>query len=122
MSFLTGPLDVISLVVAAQLRLACAVLFGELVIRIQRVIAAGIKEAAVNLIVARSGRKADDRARCLPILGTVGVPDHLEFGDGVDCGIDQDGAVRSDVVVVDAVDQEQVVRVRIAVDGEVDAA
>ena len=58
----------------------------------------------------------------LTIFRTVRVADHLEFGDRVDRGINKDGAVRSDVVVVDAVHQEQVVRVRVSVDGEVHAA
>src|SRR5260370_22954475 len=82
---------VISVVVAAQLGLTRLVLFGEVVICIECVIASRIEHAAVNLVRAGSRRKADDLARCLTILRAVGVPDHLEFGDGVDCGIDQDG-------------------------------
>ena len=102
---------VVSIVVAAQFGLACVVLIGDVVVGIECIIAAGVEEAAVKFVRTRLGRKADDGARCLTILCAVGVADHFEFSDGVDCRIDENSAVRSDVIVVDAVDQEQIVGV-----------
>src|ERR1700693_6305141 len=76
----------------------------------------------MELIFASFRGDADDRARSLSILWTVGVAQHFEFSDGIRRGINQDRSVRTNVVVVHAVDQEQVVRIRIAVYGKVAAA
>ena len=68
-----------------------------------------------------SGGDADDGSGGLAVLGAVAVGEHLELGDGLDGGIDEDGAIGSYVVVVRAIDEEEIVRGRIAVDREVDA-
>ena len=76
----------------------------------------------MELVFSRPRGDADDGAGGLAVLGAIRVGEHLEFGDGVNRGKDKDGTVGTDVVVVDAVHQEQVVRTRIAVDREVRAA
>src|SRR5258708_32081801 len=97
------PAGVISIVVAAQLGLTCAVLVGKIVICVECVIATRIEHAAVNLVCAGLRREADDGTGCLTILRAVGVPYHLEFGDGINGGIEQHRAIRSYVVVLDPI-------------------
>ncbi len=72
-------------------------------------------------VVAAAGDDTDDAAGSLTIFGPVAVEQHLELGDGLVRRIDQDGAIRAYVVVVDAIDEEQVIGGGIAVDRHVHA-
>src|SRR5208282_17528 len=92
------------------------------VIGVQSIIAARVEETAVELVFTALGRNADNSAGSLAVFRTVGVTDHLEFCNGVSRGVDQNRSVRPDVIVVDAVDEEQIVRVGVAVDRKVAAA
>ncbi len=85
------------------------------------VISSVVEGASVELIRAALGHDVDDGARRLAIFRAIAVAQHLELSNRFDRRVNQDGAVRTDVVVVRAVYQEQVVRGRVAVDGEIDA-
>src|SRR5580765_4317057 len=63
----------------------------------------------MKLVFTGASGDADDRARGLSIFRTVGVSEHLEFSDGINRRVNQNGAIRTDVIVVHAVDQEKIV-------------
>ena len=93
----------------------------EVVVRVQGRVAAVVERAAVELVGAAARDDRDDSARRLAIFCAVAVGQDLHFVDGLQGGVDENGAVGTDVVVVDAVDQEQVAGGVVAVDREVDA-
>ena len=86
------------------------------------VISSVVEGASVELIRAAFGHDVDDGARRLAIFRAIAVAQHLELSNRFDRRVNQDGTVRTDVVVVRAVYQEQVVRGRVAVDRKIDAA
>ena len=94
---------------------------GEIIPGIQRSVAAEVENIAVPLVGAALGHDIDDRARCHAVFRTIGIAQHLEFADRFDGGIEKNGAVRACVVVVSAVDQEQVAGVRVSIDRKVNA-
>src|SRR5215831_9057190 len=114
--------NVVAEAIAAQFAFAGLVVVGEPSGRIQGIVAAGIKDAAVPLILTGARIDADNRAGGLSVFGAVGIAEHFELGNRVHRGVNQNGAVGAHVIVVDAVYQEQVVVVRVPVDGKVAAA
>ena len=67
-------------------------------------------------IGSAAGNDADDGTGSLSILRTIAVGQHLEFSNRFDRRIDKDGAVRTYVVVIGAIDKEQIVGRRVAID------
>ncbi len=118
--------DVITEVIASKLCFGAkrgGNIVREPIVGVQLVVAAGVEKAAMKqLVFARPRIDADDGARCLAIFRAVRVAEHLELGNGIDRRIDQYGAVRTNVIVIDPVHQKQVVGVRVAVDGKIAAA
>src|SRR5207302_9698332 len=91
-------------------------------VSVQFVVTAFIKNTAVKLVFAGTRGDADDCARRLPILWAIRIGEHLEFGNGIHGRIDKDCSVGAYVVVVHAVDQEQVVGAGIAIHRKIRAA
>src|SRR2546430_17651415 len=87
----------------------------KIIFGVEFIVAAHIENATVPLILTRACVDADNGTGSLAIFRPVGIAKHLEFGDGIHCGIYQDGAVRADVIIVHAVYKKQVVVVRISV-------
>ncbi len=73
----------------------------------------------MEIIGSRFGNDGNDATACATELGVIAVSLDLEFLNGVDGGIDQNGAVRSYVNIVGAIDQEQVGIGSAAADGNV---
>ena len=88
---------------------------------IQHVIAPVVECRAVKTVRATLSQNADDRTHGLPVFRTIAVPQNLEFLDGVDRWVNQDGAIRADVVVIHSVDQEDVAGGVVAIHRKVDA-
>src|SRR5579864_6991404 len=66
-------------------------------------------------VLTRLGDDTDDRSRRLAVFRTIGIAQHFELGDRIYRRIDQNRAVRAFIVIVSAVEQEQVIRARVPV-------
>src|SRR5207253_8603560 len=91
------------------------------VLGIQNVAAAEVIGAAVKIVRPRLGDQGDDASAGSAELGAIAVPLDLELLDGVEGGVNKDGAIRSYVDVVGAIDQKQIRIRRAAADGNVRA-
>ncbi len=109
-------------VVALQLVLRLVRSLEEVVLRVQRVAAAEVEAAAAELVRAAAGDDVDLRAAGLAELRAVAVAQDLELLDRLDRRVDEDRAVRADVVVVRAVDRPEIRGDVAAADREVRAA
>ncbi len=109
-------------VVPLQLVLRLVGLFQEVVLRVQRVAAARVEGRAREAVRAGGRDDVDLRAPGAAELGTVVVAEDLEFGDRLERRVHEDRPVRSDVVVVRAVDGPEVGGHIAAADRQVGAA
>ena len=76
----------------------------------------------MKIVGSRLGDNGDDAAPGPAELGVIAVPLDLELLDGVQRGVNKDGAVRPYVDVVGAIHQKQVCIRGAAADGDVRAA
>ena len=99
-----------------------SLLRGKPVIGIQGIVSARVEGAAMPGVAASPSHNVDDATGSLSVFRTVSVAQQFEFSDGFEGRINKDRAVGTDVVVVCAINQEQVVGHRIPVHREIDAA
>jgi hypothetical protein len=95
-------------VVPLQLILRLLRLFQKVIRRVELVAAARVEHVAAELVGTAARDDVDLRAAGLAELRPVAVAQDLELFDRFERGIDEDRAVRPDVVVVRAVDRPHV--------------
>ncbi len=119
--FLNGTTGGISEIVLAKFvfRTGGAAGLEEGVVCVQLIVAAGIENAAVEIILSGFGNEVDRRSGHEAKLGAVGVALNLEFLNGFGGRIDENGALRASVIVIGAIDEPLIAIGRAAADGKV---
>src|SRR5258708_6585878 len=88
-----APVIAAELVFTVQGQSFAGVARGEIAVRRKAVVAPGVESTSVKIIGATAGNNADDSTRRLPVFRAIAIGEHLEFGDRLVRGINQDGAV-----------------------------
>src|SRR5262245_40825529 len=112
--------EVAAEVVVTQLASLLSGSIQKEVVGIQRVISQKLEYRAVKLVAAAFGDQIDHGALSLSELRAETVSFHAEFLDRVDGWKDQQGGIRTDVHVVDAVDGPEIGVRLVSVDRHID--